>query len=630
MDRTVSAKDGRVGLHGNESGTAEVVDNTTSIEKDILKESRGTLGHLWRLFVYVLTSAKAICAIFISLTVLLSLLRPVLAYSWGQYIDLASNHLPSGAVFPMVGLIVAYYAIGFLCDLIERYTTPGWETIEGLDIVQMNRLQELFHSRLYKKIASLLPEYMEVPKINDLINRVFDFSKEDSSGLNREVMVSGYSVIAKVVSVLGIAATLWIIHPALALIVLIAPIPTIYTTYAGNKLRFRLVKDNSKIRREFGYYEKLMLGPASKEIKSLGLHRFFFDKWKRLNDEYASKERQTQIHRASLEVMSGTVSALALAGANVLAIVLMTRGLISIGQLGSVMVLVGTLISDTSALFSGVATFVSKKDEAGVFFDLMDLGEQPMGGIALSHIHSIEAKGLRYRYPLTSKYVLDCINLTIGRGEKVAFVGKNGAGKTTFVRLLTGMLRPSEGTLLVNGIPALEIDPASRYAAMSAVFQDPARYNTFTVSDNVYLGDTLRQRDQGEIDAALASAGFDGAQSGALLGKDLGGTELSGGQWQKLAIARGWYRNRLFIILDEPTSNLDPLAEADIFRRYIQLSRNRTVIMVTHRISIASLCDRVVVFKDGKVVEDGTHNSLMDANGEYARLHAEQAQWYER
>lgn len=605
-------------------------DRTTRVEADVLKESQGNLGHLWRLFAYVIDSARAICAIYISLTVLLSLLRPIMAHFWGKYIDLASAHVPGGRVFPMVGLILAYYAIGFLCDLIDRYTTPDRETIEGLDIVQMNRLQELFHSRLYRKIASLDPEYMEVPKINDLVDRVFDFSKEDSSGLNREVMVSGYRVIAKVVSVLSIAATLWLFHPALTLIVLIAPIPTIYTTYAGNKLKFRLIKDNSRLKREFSYYENLMLGPAAKEAKSLDLHGFFFDKWKCLNDEYAGRERKVQVRKAFLEVISNTVSALALAGGNVLAIILMTSGRITIGELGSVMVLVTTLISDTSILFSSAATFVSKKNEAGVFFDLMDIGEQRMDGAPLQGIQKIEARGLRYRYPLTNRYVLDGIDLAIGKGEKVALVGENGAGKTTFVKILSGMLRPSDGVLLVNGVPADAVGAAFRYAAMSAVFQDPARYNTFTVSDNVYLGDTGRPRDQAEIDSALASAGFEGAKCDAILGKDLGGTELSGGQWQKLAIARGWYRSRLFIILDEPTSNLDPLAEADVFRRYIEMSRDRTVMMVTHRISIASLCDRVVVFKDGKVVEDGTHDSLIALGGEYARLHAEQSRWYDR
>lgn len=529
----------------------------------------------------------------------------------------------------MIGLIFAYYLIYSLCTLINRYVN-AWEDIERLDRVQLNRLQEQFHSRVYKKIASLPPDYMEVPKINDNIKRVFDYTQNGWDGMNRQVMLSGYMIIAKIVSVVSIACTLWIFNPWLTLIVLIAPIPTLYTTYVGNKLRFKLIKDNSQLIRESNYYQNLMLGAAAKEIKALGLHDFFFLKWKRLADEYTRKEKETQVRRATLGIISNTISSLASVGANIFAIILMSRGLITIGELGTVMSIVSILIGDTSTLFSSLATFVSKKNEAAAFFDLMDLQAQRTDGSAVPSIDTVEARNLRYRYPLTDKYVLDGINITIGKGEKVALVGENGAGKTTFVKLLSGMLEPSDGELLVNGVPVEKLNPQSRYAVMSAVFQDPARYNTFTVGDNVYLGDTGRERKGEEIEAALASAGFEGISSDTLLGKDIGGTDLSGGQWQKIAIARGWYRNRGFIILDEPTSNLDPLAEADVFRRYIEISRDRTVIMVTHRISIASLCDRVVVFKDGKIVEDGSHDELMSLNGEYARLYNEQSQWYAR
>lgn len=123
---------------------------------------------------------------------------------------------------------------------------------------------------------------------------------------------------------------------------------------------------------------------------------------------------------------------------------------------------------------------------------------------------------------------------------------------------------------------------------------------------------------------------IDELDKGLLLGKDIGGTDLSGGQWQKLAIARGYYRNRDFIILDEPTGNLDPLTEAEIFKKYLQMAEDKTVIFVTHRISVASLADRIIVFSNGKILEDGTHQSLIEQDGEYSRLYASQAKWYNR
>jgi ATP-binding cassette, subfamily B, bacterial len=604
-------------------------DKTSFLETELQKEGPSSLRNLARMFVFVFSSAKFMCAVFVSLLVLLSLLRPALAYLWGRYIDLANAYLPGGQILPMVLLVTAYYLIGFLSDLIHRYTQPN-ETIERLDVVQMNRLQERLNTRIFSKMARLSPECMEVPKINDTVKQVFDYTQNGWDGMNRDIMVNGYLIIAKTISVVSIALTLWLFHPLLTLIVLVVPIPTLYTTYIGNKLRFKLVKANAKLVREFTYYQDLMLGPSAKEIKALGLHGFFYEKWRRLCDQYTVEEKKTQVRSALLNTLSTTIATLASVGANVFAILLMTGGRISIGALGAVISLIGTLIGDTSTLFAAVATFIAKKNEATAFFSLMDLQEQETTGASVPALNEIAASDLRYRYPLTERYVLDGVDLTIGKGEKVAFVGENGAGKTTFVKLISGMLGPSSGTLWINGLPVEETVPDSRYDAMSAVFQNPAQYNTFTVADNVWLGDPKHPRSDAKIEAALAAAGLQDVAHDELLGRDTGGVDLSGGQWQKLAIARAYYRDRDFIILDEPTSNLDPLAEADIFRRYIEMARERTVVMVTHRISIAALCDRIVVFAGGQIVEDGCHEELMAAGGEYARLHNEQSQWYDR
>jgi len=242
----------------------------------------------------------------------------------------------------------------------------------------------------------------------------------------------------------------------------------------------------------------------------------------------------------------------------------------------------------------------------------------------------MEARDVSYRYPLTDVYRVQKANFTIRKGEKVAFVGENGAGKTTFVKLLTGMLEASVGEIYVNGNSVKNIAPSDRYDALSYVFQEPARFNAFTIADNIALGDVVRHIEEEQIDDALAFSGFVGPEKDTLLGREIGGTELSGGQWQKIAIARAYYRDRDFIILDEPTSNLDPLAEAEIFKKYLALAEGKTVIIVTHRISVAALSDRVVVFKGGVIVEDGSHEELLAGNGEYVRLYTTQARWYDR
>lgn len=612
-------------------------DNTTETEKDILRENPPRLSYLARLFHYVFTSAKVMCGIFLGLSVLLSLLQPVTAFLWGRYVDNAgaySENPEAGnlQLLSLIGLAVFYWLICFLTDLINQYLYGG-EDIQRLSRVQDHRLQEKFQSHLFRKIAGLHPEYMEVPRINDMINRCFSSMGGEWSSLQRGIMIEGYVIVAKAVSVVTVAASLYVFHPLLCLIVLLAPLPTLYTTYIGNKLQFKFSRDNSQIMREAGYYQDILLKTSAKEVKVFNLFDFFFEKWKVLADDYVIREKRNQRNVFILGTVSGLVSNLANMAANILAILLLTQGKLSVGALGAVFVLIGTLIGSTGRLFSSIANFLSKKNEAAQFFELIDLKEQELenrDSVSVSSFVSLEARDVSFRYPLTHEYRLKDVSFRIEKGEKVAFVGENGAGKTTFVKLLTGMLEPSMGDILLNGKGIRDINYRDKYNSQACVFQEPARFHSFTVRDNVFLGDVEKNRSEEEIDKSLSFAGFEGADKDALLGKDIGGTDLSGGQWQKLAIARAYYRNRDFILLDEPTSNLDPVAEADVFRKYLDMTRGKTVIMVTHRISIASLADRIVVFKEGKIVEDGTHEELLNKNGEYARLYTTQAEWYDR
>lgn len=609
-------------------------DDTTVFERDILKENPHKLSYLTRLFAYVFSSAKVMCGIFLGLAIFLSILQPVIAFLWGRYLDQANLYSESiapeaGQLISLVGLAVLYWLLRFLGDLANRYLYGG-EDIERLSKVQDHRLQEKFQSKLFEKISRLYPDYMEVPKINDMIDRCFTSMGSEWSSLQRGVIIEGYVIIAKAVSVVMVAASLYLFHPLLCLVVLIAPIPTLYTTYIGNKLTFQFSRDNGKILREAEYYQNLMLGPSAKEVKAFNLFDFFFAKWKGLADDYVEKEKRNQRNVFFLGLASSMVSNLASAGANVFAILLMAQGKISVGALGAVLALIGTLIGSTSQLFESMASFLSKKNEASQFFELIDLEEQGAENRAPVEIERLEARNITYRYPLTDMCRIKDVSFAIQKGEKVAFVGENGAGKTTFVKLLTGMLEPSKGEILINGRSIKHRDAGERYASLSCVFQEPARFHTFTVGDNVFLGEVEKERREEEIDRALTFAGLEEVDKEAELGKDVGGTDLSGGQWQKLAIARAYYRDRNFIVLDEPTSNLDPMAEAEVFRKYMVMTQGRTVIMVTHRISIASLADRIVVFREGRIVEDGSHEELLSKKGEYARLYSAQAQWYDR
>ena len=555
-------------------------DRTSEFEKDILKEVKPRLVYLKRLFNYVFTSAKAMCSIFLGMAIILSLLQPMLAFIWGKYIDQATNYSENADLIPIFIFIFAYWLIGFASSIMNDYLY-GTEGIQRLDVVQSNRLQEKLYAKLYEKISKLYPEYMEVPKINDIIQRSFDSMGDEASGLQRGVIIEGYIIIAKLISVLMIALSLYIFNPFLCLIVFIAPLPTLYTTYIGNKLNFKFSRDNSRIMREAGYYQGILLGASAKEVKSFNLFDFFFRKWKYLADDYVIKEKKNQMNVFILGAASGFISNSASVAANVLAIILMTRGQLSIGELGAVIVLIATLMNSTSRLFGSIASFISKKNEATQFFEFIDLQEQINDAVSAgdSAFEKLEIQNLSYRYPLTDIYRLNNINMTIQKGEKIAFVGENGAGKTTLIKLITGMLEASKGNIIINGKDIANHDRNVEYNKVSCVFQDLAKFNTFTIGDNIFLGDSLKKRDENRIHESLIFAGFEDADKNAFLGKDVGGTDLSGGQWQKIAIARAYYRNRDFIVLDEPTSNLDPVTETEIFKKYFAMSRVTHIII---------------------------------------------------
>ncbi len=237
-----------------------------------------------------------------------------------------------------------------------------------------------------------------------------------------------------------------------------------------------------------------------------------------------------------------------------------------------------------------------------------------------------------FAYPGSERPVLQGVTLTIEAGERLALVGENGAGKSTLVKLMMGLYRPTSGRILLDGQDVAALPPEQVRERFAAVFQDFVRY-WFPIRTNIAFGRLGRATEE-EIRHAAELAGAapfiealpDGYDT--LLGRPLGGLDLSGGQWQKLALARALVRNADVVVLDEPTAALDPKAEAEVYRQFSEITRDRTTILISHRLGSARLADRIAVLKGGRLVEVGTHDELVASDGEYARLFQLQAQWY--
>lgn len=247
---------------------------------------------------------------------------------------------------------------------------------------------------------------------------------------------------------------------------------------------------------------------------------------------------------------------------------------------------------------------------------------------------NIELNGVSFTYPNSSKPALKDINLTVRKGETIAIVGVNGSGKSTLTRLLSGLYLPDKGRMFVDGRDASEIAPSRLYRGVSAVFQ---RYQSYkmSVDENVRISETGKTAaNEAVVRDVLEKADFpldNGKLTEGLntmLGKDFGGIDLSGGQWQRLAIARGLYRDHELIILDEPTAAIDPLEEADIYRKFAEISRDKTAFIVTHRLGSAQIADRIIVMDSGRIEDMGTHEELMQREGKYREMYHAQAKWY--
>ena len=305
---------------------------------------------------------------------------------------------------------------------------------------------------------------------------------------------------------------------------------------------------------------------------------------------------------------------------------------ISVGMFAAVFSSVGFMFSFMEELVNGhFGALVRNYGTVRNYLDFMEMPVPEKTGGKIAADTDIFLDHVSFTYPGTDRRAVSDVSLHIRTGETVAVVGENGSGKSTLIRLITGLYTPEQGSVSYGNDGKKKFKAAQK--GISAVFQKYARYQ-MTLRENISISDTEAEYEDDFLEKCCEKAGVESGSeifpSGyeTLLSREFGGVDLSGGQWQRIAIARGFFRKHQLIVLDEPTAAIDPIEETRIYDRFAQMAKEKTAIIVTHRLGSVKLADRVFVMKDGRLVEEGTHEELMRLNGEYARLYRTQEKWY--
>mgnify|MGYP000934278638 CR=1 FL=1 len=411
---------------------------------------------------------------------------------------------------------------------------------------------------------------------------------------------------------------------------LLSVLPYLFARLVRGKEFYYIKSIQAKKARRLSYlWELFTTRQTAKEMRVMGFDSYITDKWRATRDEMNEELWAAQKKDVVSLLMCDAIRIIGY-GISVAAVLwLVMRGQVSLGVFGASITAFLSLQNSMRSFLIDLGRIPEQLAYAGDYYLFLDMPEEADGEAIFPGLReSITLKGIRFKYPNRKDYALKSINLTIHKGEKIVILGENGSGKTTLSKILLGLYPPESGRLLYDGKPAHIFSRESLYSNVTAIAQDFVAYH-LTLRENVALSDITRVNHDGEILSALSLAGAESL--GGLddrMGREFGGRELSDGQWQKLAIARGLFRDSGMILLDEPTSALDPLIETEILTKFMKAAKGKTALIISHRVGLCKLADRIVVMKNGGIAEIGTHDDLMQMNGEYARLYRAQEVWY--
>ena len=496
------------------------------------------------------------------------------------------------------------------------------------------RLSNTISIQVMEKAASLDVAYYEDDACYDRLQRATNESGYRPYQIFYQMSMLG----AQAVTLISVVAVLVSWNWWLGLLILLAPLPSVGSQIFYSRREYLIERERAPLRRQLSYFQFLVTHAYSvKEIRLFRLGSYFIERYKQLYNDFYAVDSHLARQQSLLSIPFAILTNAAAAGAQIYAIA-MTIATDHLGFLAGYIQAISTVQGTMQSLLGGIAQLYQHNLFVNNLFEFLDA---PPSSIKSGRHQvperlrkGIEFRSVSFAYPGTTTEVLNDLNLFLQAGECVALVGQNGAGKTTLVKLLTRLYEPTAGQILLDDLPLEEYELDDLRRHISAIFQDFVEYE-MTVRENVGFGfiEQIEQRER--IEQAARESGAASMikdfpeQYETMLGRMFAkGQQISGGQWQKIALARAFMRRAPVVILDEPTASLDAESEAEIFERMQQAAAGATTLLIAHRFSTVRKADRILVIEQGRVIEDGSHEELLRRGGLYARLFHLQAAGY--
>ena len=587
---------------------------------------------IWRVILINWRVSPGLYVVQVTMTVVQGVLPLATAFLVARLLASIANYIahPGQPLAPLLWLLAGIGAVQFIIG-----QTSYWSFF--LDDLFGLQFDLHIQRTLFAKIYSLDQTYYEDQAFNNQLNKI-NQNIYSMRSLNRNFLMAGNSLVTLVATAIALVA----FEPWLALVITLALIPILVVEVRTSVQQWKTWEKRGTDWRLQYYLRSLLINVVElREIKLYGLGEFLTGRWeKHLRKARTAQlgiERQAQRMRAATGVLSLVVSVGSQAW-------LLLR-VLSRGSGLQAFVFYQQVIENYTSASSGLVRSLHTMQENSLYvndyFDLLALRpriaepERPLELPPAGPPPRIEFNHVSFRYPGSEEDVLRDVCLVIEPGEDVAIVGDNGAGKTTLIKLLLRLYDPTEGAILVDGHDLRELHLADWYRRIGALFQDFNKYHSLSVKDNVTVGRVEEKPALGEVREAAQLAGADGfierypRRYDQILNRSFeNGIEPSGGQWQRIALARAFYRNASILILDEPTSAIDAQGEYEIFREIAETQRDKTTIIISHRFSTVRNAQQIVVLAHGTITERGSHEELVALGGRYRELFELQAAGY--